>query len=210
MRRASTIEQPGRFEIVEAEERTPQPGEVQVRVRNCGICGSDLHALHRPQGWTAGRTPGHEIAGEVVAVGDGDEGLRAGDPVRAGDRVCVEPLLYCGACEYCLAGSYQLCPQRTLLGVGAPGGFAEFVTVPARIVYRLPDGVGFALGALAEPLAVAVHGLRTAASISEGVAPGRERVAVLGAGTIGLLAAFYARQSGAMEVAITARHSPAG
>jgi 2-desacetyl-2-hydroxyethyl bacteriochlorophyllide A dehydrogenase len=175
----------------------PTPGAAAgcavVRVKRCGVCGSDLHFYHGALP-PPSVCPGHEIAGEVVEVGAGVEG------VRAGDRVAVEPLVVCGKCPHCRTGDYQLCPQFQVAGHSVHGGFAEYVAVPAYCLYALPPAVDFEVGALAEPLAVAVHAMRLA-SVRLG-----DRVLVLGAGTIGLLSMAAAKAAGAADVWITARH----
>ncbi len=173
----------------------PQPAaqEALVRVHNCGICGSDLHFYH-------GSSPapraclGHEIAGEVVAVGDDVE------RVRPGDLVAVEPLVVCHECVACRRGDYQLCTRLQIVGFHRDGGFAEYVAMPAYALYRLPAAVDAVVGALAEPLAVGVHAVRLAQI------RGGECVLVLGAGTIGLLAIAAAKAAGAGEVWVTARY----
>lgn len=167
-------------------------GEVRVRVRSCGVCGSDLH-------WFLGNfppppvCPGHEIAGEVVEVTDGAS-------LHVGQRVAVEPLVVCRECTYCRTGDYQLCPHLQILGTSRHGGFAEELAVPSYALFPLPDGLDFEVGALTEPLAVCVHGMRLG-RVSLG-----DRVLVLGAGTIGLLSVLAARAAGAEEVGVTARH----
>jgi len=164
-----------------------------VRVRGCGICGSDLHYFSG--GFPPPAVcPGHEIAGEVVAAGQDAA-------VAIGTRVAVEPLVVCGTCAYCRTGDYQLCPAFRVIGNGVDGGFADQVCVPAYAVFALPDEVDFEVGALAEPLAVAVHALRLA-RLTLG-----DRVLVLGGGTIGLLAVAAAIAAGAGEVWATVRHS---
>ncbi len=182
-----------RLAIRQVELGPPQAGEVLVDVRACGVCGSDLHQF-------VGRwprpafIPGHEIAGIVAEVGPGVTG------VAVGDRVCVEPFVYCGTCRYCLTGRYFQCLHMGFLTLTAHGGFAENLLAPYYAVYRLPAEVGLELGALAEPLAVAVHGARVGAiSAADGVL-------VLGAGTIGLMCVAAARAMGARDVYITARH----
>ena len=192
--RAAVLSGPQAFEVQEVEAPEVQPGGVLVRVRNCGICGSDLHFYRGEFPAPTGLRMGHEIAGEVAAVGEGVTGL------SAGQRVAVEPVEVCRTCVYCLTGRYQLCPERKFLGTMLPGAFAEYVHVPAYIVHPLPEGIDFEVGALVEPLAVAVHGLRQV-GLSFG-----ERVAVLGAGTIGLMALVGARALGASDVFITARY----
>ena len=179
--------------VLEAVERpTPGAGEVVVRVRNCGICGSDLHWYHDEMMIPA-VCPGHEIAGEVADVGAGVTDFKAGDPVA------LEGIASCGRCRYCLTGEYQRCPRVRVVGITIPGGFAEYVKMPARHCFRVPAGVEFATAALSEPLGVAVHGVRLS-----GLEIG-QRVAVLGAGTIGLMAVVAARAGGAGEVIVVAR-----
>jgi L-iditol 2-dehydrogenase len=185
---------PDSIEVREAPVPRPGPGEVLLDVRACGICGSDLHQF-------AGRweqppfIPGHEIAGEIIGLGDGVADW------AVGDRVTVEPFLYCGSCRYCRAGRYYQCPDMGFLTLTAHGGFAERVTCPAYTLCRLPDHVDFVTGALVEPLAVGVHAVRTV-----GV-DATDDVLVLGAGAIGLMTAAAAQACGAHQVAITARHA---
>jgi threonine dehydrogenase-like Zn-dependent dehydrogenase len=122
----------------------------------------------------------------------------------AGDRVVVEPLKTCRECAYCRTGQYQICPKRVLLGTFASGGLAEYVLVPAYALYALPESLDFELGALTEPLAVAVHGLHI-------VEPAMgERVLVMGAGAIGLLSVMAAKAAGAGEIIATYRHEHQG
>lgn len=191
--RAAFCSEPGKIEVRDVPMPAPGAGEVVVRVRNCGICGSDLHFYsgHFPPPAVC---PGHEISGQVAAVGPGVRHLRPGDPV------VVEPLVTCQQCNFCRSGNYQLCPDLRVLGNMADGGFADYVQVPAYAVYRVPATLDFAVAALAEPLAVAVHGLRLAPMV-----PG-DRVLVLGAGTIGLLSVAAASRSGASQVWVTARY----
>src|SRR5437879_9338875 len=139
--------------------------------------------------------PGHEIAGEVADVGDGVTALEPGDPVA------LEGIASCGACRYCLGGDYQRCLVIGFVGLTIPGGFAEYISAPARHCFRVPAGVDFATAALGEPLGVAVHGVRLS-----GLEIG-QRVAILGAGTIGLMAVVAARAGGAGEIVITARRA---
>ncbi len=192
--RAAFCPAPGRMELRDVPTARAGSGEVVVRVRSCGICGSDLHWFHG--GFPAPAVcPGHEICGQIASLGEGVEGL------RVGDRVVVEPLVVCRECSYCRTGNYQLCPRFQVLGLMRPGGFADCVAVPAYAVYPAPAGLDDALAALCEPTAVCVHGVRLA-----GIGIG-DRVLVLGAGTIGLLSLLAARAAGAAEVAVTARHT---
>jgi 2-desacetyl-2-hydroxyethyl bacteriochlorophyllide A dehydrogenase len=190
--RAAFCRSPGTLVIQEAERPTPGPGEVVVRVRSCGICGSDLHWWHG-QMMVPTVCPGHEIAGEVADAGAGVTER------KAGDRVALEALAACSTCRYCLAGDYQRCQRLGFVGITIPGGFADYVKLPARHCFPVPAGIDFPTAALSEPLGVAVHGIRLA-----GLALG-QRVAVLGAGTIGLMAVVAARAGGAGEIVVTAR-----
>ncbi|MCX8071691.1 MAG: alcohol dehydrogenase catalytic domain-containing protein, partial [Candidatus Binatia bacterium] len=191
--RAAYCVEPGRIEVRETAMPEPRDGEVVVRVRNCGICGSDLH-FFTGQFPPPPVCPGHEISGEVARLGSG---VRR---VREGDAVVIEPLVPCRVCNFCLSGNYQLCPDLRLLGNMIDGGFADFVRVPEAAVFPMPQRLDWAVAALAEPLSVAWHGLRIAP-----MRPG-DRVCVLGAGTIGLLSVAAAHWSGASEVWATARH----
>ena len=168
--------------------------EILVRVRACGICGSDVHGL---DGSTGRRIPplvmGHEAAGEVAAIGAGVSDL------QPGERVTFDSTIYCGRCYFCLRGEVNLCDNREVLGVSPGsyrrhGAFAEFVAVPRRIVYRLPDTLSFEQAALIEAVSVAVH----AAGLS-GVRLGDTAV-VVGAGMIGLLVVEAVRRTGATRV----------
>jgi 2-desacetyl-2-hydroxyethyl bacteriochlorophyllide A dehydrogenase len=189
--RAARAEAPGRIVVEEIQRPTPDAGEVVVAVGACGICGSDLHWYH-DQMMMPVACPGHEIAGTVAMVGAGVTSA------KEGDRVSVEGIASCGECRYCLAGNYHYCPRIGIVGMTIPGGYAEYLKIPARHCFGVGD-MDFATAALSEPLGVAVH----AARIS-GLAIG-QRVLVLGAGTIGLMAVVAARAGGAGEILVTAR-----
>jgi len=190
----AAVYHPPRRLIVE-ERPLPEPGagEARVRVRACGVCGTDLHFFHLGA-LAAGHVPGHEIAGVVDALGPGVSGLRPGEPVA------VEPLRSCGTCPACRAGRHSICPNARLFGIHEPGGFAEHLVVPAARLFRVPADLSFPLAALAEPLAVCVHG------VERGGGAAGKRVLVIGAGTIGLLSVLAARAAGAAEVRLIARH----
>jgi len=192
--RAAFLTAPGTFELRDVPRPRPGPGQVLVRVRSCGICGSDLE-LFAGSFPPPAVCPGHEISGEVVEF-DGE--VRG---IEVGDRVVVEPLVVCGSCPACRVGNYQICNKIEFLGISRDGGFAEYVALPRERVYHLPAEFDFAVGGLAEPAAVCVHGVRLG-SVGLG-----DRVLVLGAGTIGLLSVMAARAAGAAEVAITARYA---
>jgi threonine dehydrogenase-like Zn-dependent dehydrogenase len=192
--RAALIRGRGKIEAGELERPEPGPGEVRVRVLACGLCGSDLH-LFGAGFLPEGHVPGHEIAGAIDALGPGVRGL------ERGARVAVEPLRSCGACARCAEGRDAICREGKVLGVHLPGGFAEHVVVPAQRAWRVPDDLPGPVAALAEPVAVAVHGVR------RGALESGQRVLVLGAGNVGLLTLVAARRLGAGEVWISARHA---
>jgi L-iditol 2-dehydrogenase len=170
------------------------PDDVLVRVRACGICGSDVHGL---DGRTGRRIPplvmGHEAAGEVVETGAHITDL------HSGERVTFDSTVYCGRCFHCLRGEQNLCDNREVLGVSPGpyrrhGAFAEFVSVPRRIVYRLPDNLSFEQAAMIEAVSVAVHAVS--------LTPVRlgDTAVVVGCGMIGLLTVQAARHAGASRV----------
>jgi 2-desacetyl-2-hydroxyethyl bacteriochlorophyllide A dehydrogenase len=195
--RAAVVEGPGAIGLGTLPRSEPAPGEIRVRVSACGICGSDVH-LHRAGLFHRGATPGHEFAGTVERLGDGVTHL------SPGDAVAVEPFRTCGRCEPCRQGRYSICRQARLIGVQDPGGLAEYALVPARRAFRVPADLNPRLAALTEPVAVVIHGLRRG-----GFEPG-QRVLVLGAGSLGLLAVAVARRFGAGDVWVTARHAHQG
>jgi len=189
--RAAFARSPGTVVVEDMERPAPGAGDVVVKVDACGICGSDLHWYHGEMMMPVS-CPGHEIAGTVAMVGPGPGSL------REGDRVAVEGIASCGQCRYCLAGTYHYCPQIGMVGITIPGGYAEYLKIPARHCFVVGD-MDAATAALSEPLGVAVHAVRIA-----GVQIG-QRVLVLGAGTIGLMAVVAARAGGAGEILVTAR-----
>jgi L-iditol 2-dehydrogenase len=169
------------LEIADLPEPKAGPGEVLVRVAACGICGSDVHGY---DGSSGRRIPpivmGHEAAGRIVALGPGVTEF------AEGDRVTFDSTIYCGTCGYCRRGEVNLCDNRQVLGVSCgdyrrAGAFAEFVAVPSRIVYRLPDNLPFEEAAMLEAVSVAVH------AVSLAQASGKSPALVVGAGMIGLL-----------------------
>ncbi len=179
----------------------PGPGEVTVRVRAVGLCGSDLH--YYLEGSCASYPApypcvlGHEPAGEIVAAGRGVEGL------AEGARVAIDPNVTCGQCAFCRAGRCNLCENCIFLGgVQEPGLLRELATIPARNAAPIPASLGYAAAALVEPLSVILHAFDLA-PIEAGAT-----VAVMGAGPIGLLAAAVARHNGAGRVIVADRIRP--
>jgi L-iditol 2-dehydrogenase len=182
------------LEIADLPKPTPGPGEVLVRVAACGICGSDVHGY---DGSSGRRIPpivmGHEAAGRIAAVG---AGVRA---FAEGDRVTFDSTIYCGTCGHCRRGEVNLCDQRQVLGVSCAdyrraGAFAEFVAVPSRIVYRLPDNLSFEEAAMLEAVSVAIHAASLAQISADSTA------LVVGAGMIGLLIVQALRAAGCSHV----------
>lgn len=172
----------------------PADDEVLIRVRACGICGSDVHGY---DGSSGRRIPplimGHEAAGTIERVGRRAEGF------SPGDRVTFDSTVYCGACEYCRRGDVNLCDHRRVLGVACAdyrrdGAFAEYVAIPSRIVYRLPAAIPFEHAAVIEALAVAVH------AVARRVPENGETVVVFGCGMIGLLVIQVLRARGCRRV----------
>lgn len=180
----------GWFEVATLPDPAPGPGELVLRVTGCGICGSDLKA--RPM-LPAGTVMGHELCGEVVAVGRG-----ADDRWREGMRAAVLPVISCGSCDWCRAGDVAHCASAALVGLGgAAGGFAELVRVSADLTFPFPDSLPEAFGALVEPFAVGLHTARLA-EIREG-----DAVLVIGAGPVGLTTARWARELGAGRITVS-------
>ena len=153
MRQAS-VTGPRAFELKDVDVPQPEAGQVLVRVRSVGVCGSDLHFYRGEFPVPPGFVLGHECAGEVEALGEGVTG------VAKGDRVALELFDVCLKCVQCRSGNYHLCPSRKANGLNIAGGLREYMAVPAYALYKLPPEVDCELGALCEPLAVAVHGLR--------------------------------------------------
>jgi L-iditol 2-dehydrogenase len=170
----------------------PGPGEYRVRSVAVGICGSDLHAFDgRHPFIRLPVVPGHEVAGIVDAAGPGAGGF------QAGDRVLLEPNLVCGRCFYCTSGRYNLCEKLQVVGCQTAGALAEAFVAPAGRLHHVPEGMSWTAAALVEPLATATHAARVAGNLN-GAA-----VAVLGAGSIGLLTMLSARAAGATAVVMT-------
>ena len=176
--------------ITTAGTPAPGPGEVRVRAVVAGVCGSDTHALHgRHPFVTLPYAPGHEVCGVVT---DG--------ALPAGTRVTVEPDLPCWECKQCRAGRQNICERLRFFGCAHDqGGMADFFTVDARRLHVVPDDLDWLAAALIEPLSTPVHAVRLAGDVRD------RTVAILGAGTIGLLMLRVARARGARRVVLTAR-----
>src|SRR5580704_273590 len=182
------------LEIAEFPMPQPRPDEVLIRVEACGICGSDVHGY---DGSSGRRIPpivmGHEAAGTVAAVGADFTDY------AVGDRVTFDSTVYCGACAWCQSGDVNLCDNRQVIGVSCGdyrrhGAFAEYVVVPERIVYRLPDELSFTEAAMLEAVSVGLHAVHVADL------DGGETALVIGSGMIGLLTLQAARAGGCSRV----------
>jgi threonine dehydrogenase-like Zn-dependent dehydrogenase len=188
--RAAVTTAPGEpLTVTDAPDPTPAPSELVVAISRCGICGSDLHNGHLAP---TGQILGHEMAGEIVAVGSG-----ATDRWREGQRVAVFPLVGCGRCTACVSGRTQRCPDAQLVGFTRPGGFAEFLAVGAHETLLLPDLLSDAEGALVEPLAVGLYAFRRTE-----LQPG-EPLLIIGGGPVGLAVLVWARHLGVGQVVVS-------
>ncbi|NOZ21625.1 MAG: zinc-binding alcohol dehydrogenase family protein [Planctomycetes bacterium] len=165
-------------------------GEALVRMRYIGICGSDLHTYRGLNPYVEmPRVPGHELCAEIVEIDENEKGL------QTGDTVVVEPLIRCGACYPCSLGRYNCCENLKVLGVHVDGGMAEKMALPVMLLHKLPEDVDPSLGPLVETLSIAHQ------CCKRGRVDADDRVAVIGAGPIGLCAAMVAKGRGA-EVAV--------
>jgi L-iditol 2-dehydrogenase len=193
--KALVLKEYNRFVVEDVPVPRAGPDEVLIRVKTCGVCGSDVHGM---DGSTGRRRPpivmGHEAAGTIAEVGPDVSGW------QPGDRVTFDSTVWCGTCWHCRRGEINLCDNRQVLGVSCAeyrrdGAFAEFVVVPARILYRLPDSLSFEDAALVEALSIAVHGAsRTPICLGDAGL-------VVGAGMIGLLAVQALKMRGCALVA---------
>ncbi len=194
--RAVVIDAPHTVAVREIPDPVVGPRDMLVRVHATGICGTDLHILEGefPLA-TYPNLPGHELAGEIVEVGAEVRDDPAND-FRVGDRVGIDPTLNCTECFFCKRGQYNLCENFGAVGLTYPGGFAEYVSVPVRTAYRLPDTMSYATGAMIEPVCCAVRGFhRLSPQIGESYL-------IYGAGPMGLINAQMARFNGASAVAM--------
>jgi L-iditol 2-dehydrogenase len=179
--KALVLEKPGQLALRQIEKPTPRDDEALIKVKACSICGSDVHGLDDSSGR---RHPpivmGHEASGIIEDLGASVAGF------KIGDRVVFNSTLYCGKCHYCRRGQQNMCTEGKVYGVSCDsyrlqGAMAEFIVVPERILYRIPDSVSFEQAALVEPLSIALHAVNAAEPRLEDVA------VVFGAGTIGIM-----------------------
>jgi (R,R)-butanediol dehydrogenase / meso-butanediol dehydrogenase / diacetyl reductase len=183
---AVTNEQHG-FDVVDVPDPAPAADELVIRVAACGVCGSDIKAQpFAPPGMVMG----HELGGEVVAIGSDVSGW------TQGMNAAVLPVISCGTCVYCRAGAVPHCAQVQYIGMGPAGGFAEYAAVPARHAFAVPAELPSTFAALVEPFAVGLHGVHSAE-----IKPGDD-VLIVGAGGVGLTTLAWARQKGAARVTV--------
>jgi L-iditol 2-dehydrogenase len=180
----------GNIELRNIPEPEAGPGQVVIGVKAAGICGTDIH-IYRDEFKT--KPPvvlGHEIAGEIVAIGKGVEGLQTGSKVTTETYFST-----CGVCRYCRSGNINLCLQRKSIGSALNGGFTNYVLVPAKNIHALPEHLSFQAGALTEPLACVVHGVLSTPTVSPG-----DLAVIAGPGAIGLLTLQVVKAAGATVV----------
>ena len=185
----------GRHDLRVEERPIPQvgPQDVLIQVKACGVCGTDVHIFEGDKGAAEVTPPtilGHEFSGIVVKTGDEVKGW------KLGDRVCIDPNCYCGACTPCRSGKVHFCEHMKGYGTTVDGGFAQYCAVNEKQVYRLGEHTSFEMGAMAEPVACCLHGIDMC-----GIRPGSQ-VVVIGGGMIGLLMLQLARLAGAAKVAL--------
>ena len=194
--KALIYSEPYRFEYSDFPNPVASDDEVLIRVKACGICGSDVHGF---TGKTGRRLPplimGHEAAGVVEDVGDNVKGF------EEGDRVCFDSTVYCNKCEPCRNGLYNRCDKRQVLGVSTPefkrhGAFAEYVAVPSWIVFKIPDNMSFIQAAFLEPASIGTHAGNRPPISSD------DTIVVIGGGTIGLFVMQAAKLRGAAKVIV--------
>ncbi|MFJ9707094.1 zinc-dependent alcohol dehydrogenase family protein [Streptomyces sp. NPDC101234] len=186
--KAAVIEAPGKVTVTTVPDPAPGPREVVAEVAACGLCGTDLHILQGEFAPTLPVVPGHEFAGVVVGLG------REVTELAIGDRVAVDPSLYCNECRYCRAGRNNLCDRWQAIGVTVAGGAAEYAVAPVANCVRLPDHIGVQDAALIEPLSCAVRGYDVLNSRLG------SHVLIYGSGTMGLMMLELAKRTGAASV----------
>jgi D-arabinitol dehydrogenase (NADP+) len=185
--KAAYYEGPRLVGVREARDPEPATGEVVVRVHACGICGTDQHIFEGELSSPYPLIGGHELVGEVTEAGDGV------DDVRAGDRVAVDPNIFCGACFFCQRGQVNHCQRWTAIGVTRDGGFADYVVAPAKNVYAIGD-MPYDQAAFIEPLSCVVYGIQRLQ------VPLGASALLYGAGPIGLLMLQLLKHGGASTV----------
>lgn len=190
--KAIKLAEPWNISCVEMEKPTPKEGEALIKVVAAGICGSDIGAFRGTNGLVSyPRVIGHELAGIVESIPENNK-----NGIKVGDRVVVDPYLYCGHCYPCSIGRTNCCTDLKVLGVHVDGGMAEYYCHPADMLIKIPDGMTWEQAAMAEPLTISLHG------IHRGGLKAGEFCAIYGAGPIGLVAGMVAEAYGAHAIVI--------
>jgi L-iditol 2-dehydrogenase len=183
---------PGKIEFRDVPVPKVKEGQVLVKIKRIGICGSDIHVYHGKHPYTSYPVvQGHEVSGEIVKLTDG------GSNFKEGDKVTIQPQIVCGRCYSCQHGQNHICDNLKVMGFQATGMASEYFAVDLKKVLKLPENISYDHGALVEPLAVAVHALKRGGDIK------RRKILILGAGPIGNLVAQAANGMGAQSVMIT-------
>ncbi len=191
MMKAVKFEKPWEVSCVDVPMPERKEGEALIKISAAGICGSDIGAFRGTNGLVSyPRIIGHELAGTVVSIGENSKGI------KEGDRVVVDPYIYCGHCYPCSIGRTNCCTDLKVLGVHVDGGMAEYFTHPADLLVKIPDGMTMVQAAMAEPLTISLHGIHRG-----GLKKG-EHCAIIGAGPIGLVAGMVAQAYGGHAILI--------
>jgi len=195
--KAMVLRAPSDLVLDEVARPQPGPGQVLVRITHSGVCGTDYKIYNGSIKVPYPLVPGHEMAGEVVSVGAGQQPGSAGASIRPGDRVVIDPETYCGTCFYCQKGLTNLCPNGTLIGRDVNGGFAEYLMVPSSQVFKLPDSIDDRTAPMIQVLTTCLHAQRQVETFPA------DTVAVLGLGVTGQLHVQLAKARGARVIGIT-------
>lgn len=183
------LESPNNIKIKEVEKPVRKENEALIKIKSVGICGSDIGAYRGVNPLVSyPRIIGHELAGEVVEIGENSKGI------KAGDKVIIDPYIYCGKCYPCSIGRTNCCTDLKVLGVHIDGGMVEFFAHPSELLWKVPDNIPWEQVPAAEPLTIALHAIHRT-KVTAG-----EHVAIIGAGAIGLLAALSAMAYNAVPI----------
>lgn len=188
--RAALFKEPHRIDLIKKELPVAKQNELIIKIDTCGICGTDFHIFNGTAPAKNNTILGHEFSGVII-----DKGKENND-FKVGDRVVVDPNIYCGFCSYCKEGNVHFCKNHKALGVTLDGGFAEYAVVPSSQVYLIPDDLPLNRASFAEPLSCCIRGIDRA-QIKAG-----ENVSIVGGGTIGLIMMQLAKLSGAANVIV--------
>ena len=193
--KAIKFAEPWKVDCVDQAMPEPKEGEALIKIHCAAVCGSDIGAFRGTNGLVSyPRVIGHELSGEIVSIPSDPAQNPKG--LKVGDRVAVDPYIYCGHCYACSIGRTNCCTSLKVLGVHVDGGMCEYFCHPANLLVKLPEGMSYEMGSLAEPLTIALHG------IHRGGLKAGEYVAILGAGPIGLYAGMAAEAYGAHAIII--------